>query len=92
MLRLQQPNLVRRISNQPQSIPLTLHETQIERRKKTTHHTQQPPRRLARLRPDTQPVFRPRRVELDVLDRFAFARRRGLGNGVVGAWFERRVS
>ena len=42
-----------------------------------THQTQQPPDRLARLRPDAQPVLGPARVELYIL--VALLRRRGDG-------------
>lgn len=38
-----------------------------------TYHTQQPPRRLARLRTHTQPVLRPRYVQLYILDRLPVA-------------------
>lgn len=51
-----------------------------------TYHTQQPPHRLAWLRPNSQPVFRPRRVQFYILDRLAaFVRRGGARGRVVGA-------
>ena len=50
-----------------------------------THHTQQPPSWLTRLRAHTQPIFRPRCVQLDILKRLSFSKRRGLRDGIVGS-------
>lgn len=50
-----------------------------------THHRKQPPDRIARLRPDADPVPRAEAVELDVLVRFAvLVVRVAARDGVVG--------
>ena len=50
-----------------------------------TYHGQQPPHRIRRLRSNTQPVFCPCCIELDVFERLATATRLGFGDGVVSA-------
>ena len=57
----------------------------IPQKRSKTYHAQQPPHRLARLRSYSQPVFRPRHVQLYVFERFALAVWRGFRDRVVGA-------
>ena len=50
-----------------------------------THHGQQPPRRVRRLRAHPEPVLGSHAIEPDVLERFALAVGRSLRDGIVRA-------
>ena len=70
-------------SPSPKPLLSLTHPAPSQKKELPTHQSQQPPRRITRLRPNTQPILRPHRIKLDILKRFSLSFLWRLGNWIV---------